>query len=106
MKLKSRNRLKKRGGYFHYYDYYVENAKYQYLCRKFGKEAVDSFYAENLTADYKTNMQVEFLDNRGRYTSIQLFRSCYPSSVQSVEDTVQDTVSVSFPLTLDPEGDV
>ena len=106
MKLKSRNRLRKRGGYFHYYDYYVETAKYQYLCRKFGKEAVDNFNAENLTASYKRNMQVEFLDNRGRYTSIQLFKGCYPGSAESVEGTVQDTVSMSFPLTLDLEGDV
>ena len=102
MKRRTKKKLAKRGNYFHYYDYYVENTKYQYLCRKFGKEVVDNFYAENLTDDYKKNMQVEFLDARGRYTSIQLFRGCYPSSVQSVEGTV----SMSFPFTLDPEGDV
>lgn len=102
MKRRTKKKLTKRGNYFHYYDHYVENAKYQYLCRKFGKEAVDTFYAENLTDDYKKNIQIEFLDNRGRYTSIQLFRGCYPSSVQSVGDTV----SMSFPLTLDLEGDV
>lgn len=106
MKRRTKKKLAKRGNYFHYYDYYVENAKYKYLCRKFGKEAVDNFYAENLTDDYKKNMQVEFLDNRGRYTSIQLFRGCYPSSIESVGNTVQDTVSMSFPLTLDLEEDL
>ena len=106
MKRRTKKKLAKRGNYRHYYDYYVENAKYQHLCRKFGKEAVDNFYAENLTDDYKKNMQVEFLDNRGRYTSIQLFKGCYPGSTKSVGGTVQDTVSVSFPLTPDPEGDV
>ena len=105
MKRRTKKKLAKRGNYFHYYDYYVENAKYQYLYRKFGKEVVDNFYAENLTDDYKKNMQVEFLDNRGRYTSIQLFRGCYPSSIESVGNTVQDTVSMSFQLTLDFEED-
>lgn len=106
MKRRTKKKLAKRGNYFHYYDYYVENAKYKYLCRKFGKEAVDTFYAENLTDDYKKNMQIEFLDAHERYTSIQLFRGCYPSSIESIGNTVQDTVSVSFPLTLDSEGDV
>ena len=106
MKRKTKKKLAKRGNYFHYYDYYVQNAKYQYLCKKFGKEAVDTFYAENLTDDYKKNMQVEFLDAKGRYTSIQLFKGCYPSSVGSVKDTAQDTVSMSFPINLDLEGDV
>lgn len=106
MKRRTKKKLAKRGNYFHYYDHYVENAKYQYLCRKFGKEVVDNFYAENLTAGYKKNMQVEFLDAQGRYTSIHLFRGCYPSSAESVGDTAQDTVSMSFPINLDLEGDV
>ena len=107
MKRRTKKKLAKRGNYSHYYDYYVENAKYEYLCRKFGKEAVDSFYTENVTADYKKNMQVEFLDNRGRYTSIQLFKGCYPSSIGTVNVTIQEnTVSMSFPINLDLEGDV
>ena len=99
MRIKSKKRLKKRGNYFHYRDYYINKAKYEYLCRKYGKDEVDSFYAENLSSIYMRNMSIEYLDNRGRYTDIQLYKGCYPSGLGTQSEytcEVPDEVSVSF----------
>ena len=85
MRIKSKKRLKKRGSYFHYSDYYIHKAKYEYLCRKYGKDEVDSFYDENYENEYRWNLTIELTDNHNRVVDIKLFRNCYPTSLPITE---------------------